>query len=166
MNIELKEYYHRRYLRQKPEFAARSKAYYEANKEKVKAYSKKWYQENREHCLARQKESSKRWYSENWNKKLFYAAKHTAKSKNLEFNLCLEDIVIPDLCPIFGWKLTKIQGYPYRDTNASLDRKDSSRGYTKDNIWVISGKANYMKQDATEADLVAFAIGVLNYYVH
>ena len=35
----------------------------------------------------------------------------------------------------------------------SLDRIDSSKGYVKDNIWVISHKANSIKNNATLTEL-------------
>jgi len=39
----------------------------------------------------------------------------------------------------------------------SLDRIDSRKGYTKDNIQVISNKANILKNDATLSELKMFA---------
>lgn len=62
-------------------------------------------------------------------------------------------------CPYFGWELT-FTGK--QKTLASLDRIDSSRGYTKDNVRVISYLANLMKSYATEEELVMFATGVLS----
>lgn len=38
----------------------------------------------------------------------------------------------------------------------SLDRKDPAKGYVKGNVWVISYRANAIKQDATLAELLAF----------
>jgi len=35
----------------------------------------------------------------------------------------------------------------------SIDRKDSKKGYTPDNIWVISNRANTLKNDATIQEL-------------
>lgn len=63
------------------------------------------------------------------------------------------------VCPYFGWPLT----YENKQfvTYASLDRIDSRRGYTKDNVRVISVLANLMKSNATESEMVRFARGVL-----
>ena len=70
-------------------------------------------------------------------------AKYRAKQKGLDFNITKEDIVIPDICPLLG---TPMQ-------SPSLDRIDSSKGYIKDNVWVISNRANTLKNDATLTEL-------------
>lgn len=82
---------------------------------------------------------------------MYHTAKHRAKKKGLEFSIDLEDIVIPDICPVLGIPLDR------RDMqhSPSLDRFDSSKGYTKDNICVISFRANSIKQDATFDEIMA-----------
>lgn len=86
-------------------------------------------------------------------------AKHRAKwdYNDMEFSIDVKDIIIPDLCPYLLIKLVPLdKRYGY-----SLDRIDSTKGYTKDNIQVISRLANIMKNNATEQELVSFAKGVL-----
>lgn len=46
----------------------------------------------------------------------------------------------------------------------SIDRIDSTKGYTKDNIQVISSKANTMKSNASVEELRMFAYWVLREY--
>jgi len=70
-------------------------------------------------------------------------AKYRAKQKSLEFKITKEDIVIPDTCPLLGIPMT----------SPSLDRIDSSKGYIKGNVWVISNRANTLKNDATLSEL-------------
>lgn len=96
----------------------------------------------------------------NQEKWLFKQAKRRAKEKNLEFTITLEDVIIPKICPIMGEPLEYIpNGYhPY---SPSIDRIDSSKGYTKDNIQIISSIANRMKWDATREQLITFCKGVL-----
>ena len=80
------------------------------------------------------------------------AAKHRAKKRNLEFDLEAFDIIIPDYCPVFPYiKLERLN----HATRPELDRKDNSKGYIKGNVFVISGKANGLKRDATVEDLEA-----------
>ena len=39
----------------------------------------------------------------------------------------------------------------------SIDRIDDSKGYTKENVWVISFQANRMKNTASRTELTTFA---------
>jgi hypothetical protein len=64
------------------------------------------------------------------------------------FNLTLEDITIPEFCPILGIKLEKGYG-TNRDNSPSLDRFDPSKGYLKGNVYVVSWRANALKRDGT-----------------
>lgn len=96
--------------------------------------------------------------------KMLRRAKARAKSKGLEFNLTVKDIIIPKNCPILGIELICKSGKPGGQKNSpALDRKDSKKGYTKDNIQVISHLANMMKSHATEEELITFAKWVMNY---
>ena len=42
------------------------------------------------------------------------------------------------------------------DYNISIDRKDSSKGYTKDNIQLVGAIINIMKNDIDEKDFLLF----------
>ena len=94
-------------------------------------------------------------------KKILKQAKQTAISKKLEFNITEEDIVIPEICKYLGIPLTNIQGQGVVWSNCSIDRIDSSKGYIKGNVEIISRKANTMKTMATKEELVVFAKNVL-----
>lgn len=83
---------------------------------------------------------------------LHYNAKRRAKSKGIEFNIEESDITIPEFCPVLKVKLESGTRHP-----PSLDRIDNSKGYIKGNVWVISRKANTMKNDATAEELKEFA---------
>lgn len=119
-------------------------------------YNKEWYKQNKVKKLAYDLE----YRTANQEKSLYKSAKHRAKNKGLDFNLDITDIVIPEYCPILGFKLTKQHGSGRVKTNPSIDRIDPSKGYVKGNVWIISDLANRMKQDANEEELTAFA----NYY--
>jgi hypothetical protein len=79
-----------------------------------------------------------------------------SKVRNLEFNIDITDIVIPDKCPFFNIPFNK-----GRFTH-SIDRIDSTKGYVKGNIQIISRQANVMKMDSTKEELINFAKGVLS----
>jgi hypothetical protein len=88
----------------------------------------------------------------NKSKRLFYAARGRALDKGLEFNISPEDIVIPDICPVLGIPIIRDAKSERVDGSPTLDRIDSSKGYTKDNICVISNKANTIKSFGTIED--------------
>lgn len=77
--------------------------------------------------------------------KLYYRAKQRTQKNGREFSISIEDIVIPNVCPVLGIIMDR----------PSLDRKDSKRGYSKDNIEVISTRANMLKNNATIEELEA-----------
>jgi hypothetical protein len=92
-------------------------------------------------------------------------AKGRAKLKGQEFSLKVSDIVIPDVCPILGIPLNMNSGKSGAYNNSpSLDRKDNTKGYTPDNVWVISQLANAMKHCATPEQLLRFARWILSTY--
>ncbi len=78
---------------------------------------------------------------------LIYNAKARAKDRGLEFNITKDDIFIPEFCPILGIRLQVNDGIADRDSSPSLDRVDSSSGYIKGNIRVISWLANKYKSN-------------------
>lgn len=90
-------------------------------------------------------------------KYLWKMAKSRAKDRNLEFTITPEDIIIPSHCPYLGVPFS----FEDRDRAPSLDRIDSSLGYIKDNIQVISWRANVLKSDATIDQMIKFARGIL-----
>lgn len=94
------------------------------------------------------KQYHKEYYKRNWLKIALRGMKYRALNKGLEFSLSPEDIVVPEFCPILGIPLEKQRG-AMTANSPSVDRIDNSKGYTKDNISVISSKANKCKQDLT-----------------
>lgn len=95
--------------------------------------------------------------------KMYSRAKSRATSNNLEFNISMKDIIIPEVCPVFGFKLECRIGKAGGQKNSpALDRIDPTKGYIKDNIRVISHLANMMKSHATESELLIFAKWIIN----
>ncbi len=92
---------------------------------------------------------------------IWYRAKDNAKRSKREFNISVEDITIPEYCPYLNIKLstqTEDRGLP---NYFSIDRIDSSKGYIKENIQVISFFANTIKNNATIEELITFSQNIL-----
>lgn len=85
---------------------------------------------------------------ENPDRRRYYDIKRRARLTGLDFTITyifykqLLDAV--DICPILGTPLDI----------KSLDRIDNSKGYTPDNVQVISLRANSIKRDATFDELI------------
>jgi len=82
-----------------------------------------------------------------------------AKRRKHEFNLTLEDLINlydkqKGLCIYTKQKLTYILGKGVVNTNLSLDRIDSNKGYIKDNIQLTSRAVNIMKSNYTEKEFI------------
>lgn len=125
-----------------------------------KKYNKAYYASHRPSML----QEKKQWTLENREVHLWQRCKTRAKKASWEFTITPQDIVIPERCPLLGIILTNRLGEGKLSTNSSVDRKNSSIGYTKDNIWVISCLANNMKSNATREQLVQFARSILAHY--
>jgi hypothetical protein len=115
----------------------------ENNKDKVLEYGREYQQNRRESFEYRLQ-------------MLLNASRQRAKLKNREHTITLEDIKelypVDGKCPVFGFEL-EFNTAGFRETSPSIDRIDSNKGYTKDNIQVISWKANRLKAYATVEDL-------------
>ena len=83
-----------------------------------------------------------------WEKRLYWYARRNAKRRGEECSLVLDDIVIPEICPVLGIRLQP-GSHSHQDCSPSVDRIDSTKGYTKDNVWIISARANRIKNNAT-----------------
>lgn len=89
-------------------------------------------------------------------KMLLNASKQRARDKDRLHDITVDDIKalypVDGCCPIFGLKL-EFNGAGFRDSSPSIDRIDSTKGYTRDNIQIISWKANRIKGAASLQDL-------------
>lgn len=93
-----------------------------------------------------------KWRTENPEAYLIHLARSRAKKKGWEFNLDIDDIKIPETCPVLDIPLfikQGQQGQGKNPNNPSLDRIDSNLGYIKGNIQIISWRANDLKKNGT-----------------
>jgi hypothetical protein len=107
----------------------------------------------------RQSEKLNRDWKVDAAKLLYKNIKSRCKRTGREFSIELEDIVIPEKCPVFGFELKREDKQTWMSA-PSVDRIDSSKGYIKGNVTVVSRRANILKRDATVEELEL----LLNYY--
>lgn len=113
------------------------------NKEQIREYSKAYQTKRREDFDYRLQ-------------MLLNASKQRAALKNREHTLTIQDIKelypLDNKCPVFGFEL-QFNNAGFRETSPSIDRIDSTKGYTRDNVQIVSWKANRLKSYATLEDL-------------
>ena len=90
---------------------------------------------------------------------LYSNIKSRCKRLGREFSIEIEDIIIPEKCPVFGFELKRENRETWMCA-PSVDRIDSSKGYIKGNVTVVSRRANILKRDATIGELEQ----LFNYY--
>lgn len=98
------------------------------------------------------REKAMRWRAVNRERVIWLGAKNRARKQGVDFTITPYDIKIPAACPILGVLLL---WNDKRDFRPSIDRRDNAKGYTVDNICVISMRANRIKNDATLEELRA-----------
>jgi hypothetical protein len=121
-----------------------------------RAYARVYYRNHYRANKEKYKEASRKWRLNNLNHVLWRTAKNRARLKGMEFNIDVEDIIIPSECPILGIKL--VSGAARKsggntNNSPSIDRIDSRKGYIKGNVQVISVRANWLKNNATTEEL-------------
>jgi hypothetical protein len=110
---------------------------------------------------AKRNAQARAWRRRNPKWYLRWSAMRRAKRQGIEFDLTLEDIPdIPEICslaliPIFIKEYDGNQG-PC-DNSPTLDRIDPAKGYVRDNIAVISHRANRWKGEMTYEEILRVA---------
>lgn len=127
-------------------------------KECDKAYQAERRKNNKESLLeyARNYQAKRRENFDYRLQMLLNTSKQRAEAKGREHNITLQDIKdlypVDGKCPVFGFDL-QFNSAGFRETSPSIDRINSNKGYTRDNIQIISWKANRLKAYATIEDL-------------
>lgn len=80
-------------------------------------------------------------------------AKLEAKKKNIPFDISAKDLSIPEVCPVLGIAIKVSENRP-TDNSPSLDKIKPHLGYVKDNVRIISYRANRLKSDATLSEVL------------
>ena len=146
-----------------------SKDWYEKNKEQVKEKARQYYHDNKEKVLENVKsyrdanrpliqQKGKEYYRRKLKNRLLNAARARARKYGYEFDLTVDDIIMPKYCPLLGIEMFVTESRKgKKHSSFSLDRIDSSKGYVKGNVWVISMMANSMKSDSNYEDFKKMA---------
>lgn len=95
---------------------------------------------------------------------LLVAAKARSKKKGLDFAITKDHIHLVDYCPLLGIKLQMNWGQK-EDNSYSIDRIDNTKGYIPGNVWIISEKANRIKNTASFEELILIADNIKKYEV-
>jgi hypothetical protein len=83
---------------------------------------------------------------------LLKSARGRAKKQNVPFDITIDDIIIPEFCPVLGIKIEQGIG-KNTDNSPSLDKIIPKKGYVKGNIKIISWRANSLKRDSSIEEL-------------
>lgn len=120
------------------------------NKEKIRERRKLQYTKEAEATQRR------RVNVKTWGATVIANIRYRAKQKGIECTITADDIIVPDHCPVLGIPLEiNTDGKNVRLTPniPSVDRFDNTKGYTPDNIRVISARANHLKSNATAYEI-------------
>lgn len=95
------------------------------------------------------------WHGKPPERQILAAAKARADRHGLPFDITEADLAIPAQCPVLGIPLGKGPEGRAHAGSPSVDRIIPERGYVRDNVRVISFRANTIKNDASLAELEA-----------
>jgi hypothetical protein len=125
--------------------------------------NQKWIDDNRERFRHLARGATNRMRRRDPVRSMIWLARSRAKKSGLEFTITQSELFIPAECPVLGIPLTyglgkgEGQSMEARDSRASLDRIDNSKGYVPGNVVVVSYRANRLKSDADVSELLKLA---------
>lgn len=149
--IECRRHNARRRYRTDPVVKAKSKAgantWKKANPDKVRAKGRAYRKNNPAQTLLE-------------------SARDRARRGGYLCTITVHDIVIPGFCPLLGIKLESGRGVgSFKTTSPSLDKIRPELGHVPGNVWVISYRANMIKNDATLRELQMLVDNLAKTYV-
>jgi hypothetical protein len=122
-----------------------NRTYQDNNRPSINKAHREWKRRN----PVSTSEQQKRWRLNNPKSALILTLRGRCKRSGTPFNLTVDDIEFPDICPVLGVKIDRLT----KETSHSLDRIDPKLGYIRGNVCMISQRANRLKQDATKEEL-------------
>lgn len=142
-----KEYQRRYREKNREKRAEAAKAYREKNAEQIKAKRAEYRLKNGPKIRiinnCNYKNKPELWILSN--------IKRRCKDRGIPFNLTIEDIAAPEICPVLGFPLrrNRKEGGGPLDDSPAVDRIKPELGYVKGNVIVVSHLANRIKSNAT-----------------
>jgi hypothetical protein len=130
----------------------------------VRARKKQYYQDNKEKLKAKALAHSRVTQLDRPGHFWFNTLKARARKKGLDFDLTeefLTELLSAKVCSVTGIQL-EAPGHDRSRANrspwsASVDRKDSSLGYLRDNVRVVCMMYNLARSDWEDADVLRMA---------
>ena len=118
-------------------------------------------------CSNRSTDNSHRGWHRGIRISWFNQFKSSAETRGLEWTITLDDVA--DLyekqkgqCALTGWDIQFPEvGHPVK-APASIDRIDSTKGYSVSNIQLVERKVNMMKQQYTQEQFISVCKAVAN----
>lgn len=129
-------------------------------KERQAQYNREFKKKNPDY----NKERKLKERSENFEKYLFNQTKSFAKKRGIVFEIELNDVVIPAICPLIGKPITKDVGSGKLWTNPVIFIKDESKGYIKGNVLITCILANHYRSFGSVEELKMFANNFLKMF--
>lgn len=90
--------------------------------------------------------SKEHYHSLSFEQRLLHSSRGRATKHGIPHTITLSDIHIPDICPVLGVPIVLERNNIYAP---SLDQLTPRKGYTPDNIIVMSRRANVLKNNMT-----------------
>lgn len=147
---------------------SRSKEWYWKNHEHAKKYQRKWQQENKKPMTEDEKKSKREYLKKRLStpeghckdlaRKLI--KRDTKSDIAWEFLLDLWNKQ-NGLCSITNKPMDIIKGNGRNPNSPSLDRIDSSKGYSEDNVRWVCDAVNMMKGQMTDSELEEWGVAVV-----
>lgn len=158
------------YYTNSPEKRASDADYYRRNAPRIRSRTADYYRDNRMQCLAKQAAYRVANHQGILRKqrsasvgRMLYDAKRRAKRYGYAFTLTrawLEEKLAPMRCSVTGAALSVKSddcATRYHPWSPSLDRVDSTKGYTPDNTRVVCTAYNVAKNEWSDADVLHMA---------
>jgi hypothetical protein len=98
-----------------------------------------------------------------WKTFICASARARGRRRGLLSTITPEDLVWPSHCPVLGFELDYVERSGERGAQRaqpnwpSLDRWDNTKGYVPGNVFVISYRANSLKNSATYEEILKVA---------